>query len=795
MRRKIKLQTSCVVAPVRRLISLLVLLLCYFTSIGQDTLKLTGKSFDSSAFAADDTLTHSDYLLHIGRAFQTLNQAPLVAQFVSAIKVMKSQLDEDDSAVKIIKNRLAATDHGVDVRNLQMFIILIDQMSADNEAYAKRVNGFDSTLDGIKQSIYLIKKDTAILKMLKFRSLREEFTSELIEFHDKWENADTIIKHANVLIDQTLARLSGNKISLEELQRHADELLLSTGPRIFGKERRYLWEPRPVVRPASDSLDMANIMSDEKKITIFYFKHSRDQMYLLLLTALIFFYWIYHNFRSIRRLGKLSGLHQLHLKYVSPLPVIVTIIFLLNLAPLFDLNAPVIYIQSVEFLLMTALTVFFIKQLSSKMLYLCAAFILLFILLSVTRFTGLAFYMQRWWTLCINAASCAVGLMILSVLRKKFSKQKVVYFITILFTLLNFIAVLCNLFGRVTLTQILGSTAYTAFIQVISLIVFVHLIKEAFLLQIQSSRLRKNYPEDFDSLSIEKGISKIVTVLACIIWLIVFFTNLNLYDVLHDRIMDFLIMQRKLGSIYFSISGVLLFLLIIWLANFLQKYIAYFFGDIGDDAAFENKGPRSKLLITRLIMLVAGFLLAVAASGLPLDKITVIIGALGIGIGLGLQNIVNNFVSGIILIFDRPLRIGDTVEIGDKKGRVKEISVRSSTLLTAEGAEVIIPNGDILSHNIVNWTLSNNYIRVELTFTIDQLFTDDITAPVKEVIEAVPGVLAQKAPEILIRAVASKSVEMKIYFWCKDVSKMEEVRSDVYAAVYKYLKSRNLYAE
>ena len=164
----------------------------------------------------------------------------------------------------------------------------------------------------------------------------------------------------------------------------------------------------------------------------------------------------------------------------------------------------------------------------------------------------------------------------------------------------------------------------------------------------------------------------------------------------NDWMVDFFTSDRQVGNFSFTLGGILLFLGIIWLSNFLQKYIAYFFGDIGDDAAFDDKGQRSRLMVTRLILLIAGFLLAVAASGLAVDRITVILGALGVGVGLGLQSIVNNFVSGVILIFDRPLRIGDTVDIGDKRGRVKEIGIRSSTLLTEDGAEVIIPNGDVL---------------------------------------------------------------------------------------------------
>ena len=270
--------------------------------------------------------------------------------------------------------------------------------------------------------------------------------------------------------------------------------------------------------------------------------------------------------------------------------------------------------------------------------------------------------------------------------------------------------------------QIFSSTATYAFIQTVALLVFKQSVTEAFLLQIQSSRIRKEYPENFEPGAIVKGISRMVIFCSVVIWLVVFATNLNLFNVLSVKVAELLSKTpRIIGSFSFTLGGVILFLAIIWIANFLQKYIAYFFGDIGDDAAFNNKSHRSRLLITRLVLLIGGFLLAVAASGLPVDRITVILGALGVGIGLGLQSIVNNFVSGIILIFDRTLRIGDTVEIGDRKGRVKEISVRSSTLLTPDGAEVIIPNGDILSHNIVNWTLSNNNIRIEVSFTVDKL--------------------------------------------------------------------------
>jgi potassium efflux system protein len=199
----------------------------------------------------------------------------------------------------------------------------------------------------------------------------------------------------------------------------------------------------------------------------------------------------------------------------------------------------------------------------------------------------------------------------------------------------------------------------------------------------------------------------------------------------------------------------------------------------------------------RLILLTLGFLLAVAASGLSVDRLTVILGALSVGIGLGLQSIVNNFISGVILIFDRPLRIGDTVEIGDKRGKVREIGIRSSRLLTEDGAEVIIPNGDVLSHNIVNWTLSNNYARVSLQFNVAKPTNPDDLNPdtIREIIKKNDNVLDRRDPEVLISNVTARQLSLRIFFWCKDFNKVPFTTSEVQSDIYQYLESKSLIAE
>ena len=711
------------------------------------------------------------------------------------INMINQHLDEDDSALAIIKSRISTTERILNIRNVQMFSTLLDQLDDDTKKYSARLNDFDENIDSLQRSIFNIRKDTVMRHIFRDSALRASFRDQLKQLRTKWMSGDSVVKSVNRSIDNTLARTSANQLMISELQSDVTALLKTTGLKAFGKERNYLWESRKKRINGGAALpnDYKSLISDEKKITEYYFSHTRSQLFLLLLSGIVFFLWIFFNFRSLKRLDKLAALDELKLQYINPLPVFASLIFILNLAPLFDLNAPEIYIESIVVLLMLTLTPYFRKRFSANLFFWWLVFMAIFVAILFSRLFGLPYSLQRWWLLILNGVSFVLATSLALKFRKKYANQRIVFLTTWLYVFLNLLAFLCNLFGRVTLANIFSSTAIYAVVQMAALIIFIEAVKEAFLLQIQSSRIRKNYPESFDYELIAKGIVKLTGLLAVIIWLVVFTTNLNIYSAITDQVMNVLTIQRKLGSFTFTLRGIILFLLIIWAANFLQKYIAYFFGDIGDDTAFDNKGQRSRLLITRLVLLIAGFLLAVAASGLPIDKITVILGALGIGIGLGLQSIVNNFVSGIILIFDRPLRIGDTVEIGDKKGRVKEISVRSSTLLTSEGAEVIIPNGDILSHNIVNWTLSNNYKRIDMTFTIDKLiFSEDINADVAGIILALPDSLQKKEPEILISNVTSQSCQLKILFWCKDISRSEYARSEAYGAIYKYLEGKGI---
>ncbi len=749
--------------------------------------------FDTTLFADNNVLTQSDYLLRIQNVYQTLNRVPVVTGSFDKLEEIASGLDESDTALAVIRERISVNDRTLNLRNLQMFYTLLEAIQQGDKKFADLLNEYDNELDTLKRKVLDLRKDTTLRQAFRDSVLRQSLSAQLKGLRAKWRLTDTLVRKATNDINSLKAHASANNITVAELLNQTNTLLAKVGPRAFTKERNYIWETRAPRPPGfSNAQNFRRSIDSENKAVKYYFRNTQSKRAWLLLTGLIFFFWVFNNYRLLKKANKLQLLESFHFKYINPLPIAACLVWMLTLAPLFDLHAPAIYIESTQFLMMLVLTGLFWKRWPQKMFYCWCGIVILFVLLSGTRIVGLPFSIQRWWVLFVNGVAIFLGLMFWRQLIKA-KESKALFFGTGIYIALNFLAVVCNIFGRSTLTQIFGYTSIYTFAQIISLTVFVKLLEEAFLLQIQTSRVRKNYPDYFDAAPIIKGINRLVTVVAVVICIIAVTTNLNIYNFVYDMLESFLVSPQEIGSISFTFGGVVLFLGIIWVANFLQKYIAYFFGDIGDDAAFDNKGQRSRLMITRLVLLIAGFLLAVAASGLPMDKITVILGALGVGIGLGLQGIVNNFVSGIILIFDRPLRIGDTVEVGDKKGRVKEISIRSSTLLTPDGAEVIIPNGDLLAHNIVNWTLSNNHIKVELPVTVDKLpDAEAIEKGFAEILKENSNVLTQRQPEVLFTYLKGTTVKIDFSFWCKDVSRVDNAKSDVSKAIYHLLQEKGI---
>jgi small-conductance mechanosensitive channel len=183
-------------------------------------------------------------------------------------------------------------------------------------------------------------------------------------------------------------------------------------------------------------------------------------------------------------------------------------------------------------------------------------------------------------------------------------------------------------------------------------------------------------------------------------------------------------------------------------------------------------------------VLVAGFALALAIAGVGLSSVAIVIGALGVGIGFGLQNLVNNFASGLILLFERPVRPGDVVVVGGEWGTIRKIGLRSTVILTFDRAELIVPNGDLISEKVTNWTLSDRVARVVLPVGV--AYGSDVEKVLRilfEVAESQPEVLEEPPAQALFRGFGESSLDFELRVWLGSIDLRLEVTSALCGAL------------
>ena len=163
---------------------------------------------------------------------------------------------------------------------------------------------------------------------------------------------------------------------------------------------------------------------------------------------------------------------------------------------------------------------------------------------------------------------------------------------------------------------------------------------------------------------------------------------------------------------------------------------------------------------------VLGFVLAMMSLGIDLTQISILAGAVGVGVGFGLQNIFNNFISGLILLFERPIHVGDIIEIGSLRGTVTRIGIRSSTIRTPMGAEVLVPNGDLIAKEVINWTLSDRRRRMEIT--ISAAYGSSIPKVLELLMEVATlgeDILKDPAPFAVFSNFGESSLDFVLYAW------------------------------
>ena len=193
----------------------------------------------------------------------------------------------------------------------------------------------------------------------------------------------------------------------------------------------------------------------------------------------------------------------------------------------------------------------------------------------------------------------------------------------------------------------------------------------------------------------------------------------------------------------------------------------------------------------KYFILLIGFFLAIASTGFDLSKMSILAGALGVGVGFGLQNLVANFVSGLILIFERPILVGDIIEAEGVEGQVTQIGIRASKMMTYAGAEVIIPNSNLISNRVSNWTLSNRRRRFTIEIrTSKNANPSEVVAAITSIVFRHIHVIKDPKPFVIFGGQLEQSLLFKVYYW--QVGELLITRSELNLQIYETLKDQGI---
>ncbi|HEV3409094.1 MAG TPA: mechanosensitive ion channel domain-containing protein [Chthoniobacterales bacterium] len=284
---------------------------------------------------------------------------------------------------------------------------------------------------------------------------------------------------------------------------------------------------------------------------------------------------------------------------------------------------------------------------------------------------------------------------------------------------------------------------------------------------------------------LRRRISRLTYSTAFILWLLVTLGAFSLRTPLLERVAAFLNAQASIGSFHLSLGAVFAFALTVWIALLLSRFLRFVLEEEVYGRVHLARGPAYAVsTLVHYVILLLGFYAAIAALGADMTKFAILAGAFGVGIGFGLQNIFNNFFSGLILLFERPVQVGDVIDVGPHTGVVRRIGIRASVIALGDNSQLIIPNGQLISEKVTNRTISSRQKRMELRLRVGYGTDPQRVIDLLTKTAAAHGAVAEHPPpEAFLKEFGPDALHFDLGFWTDDVVHWPRIQSEVAVAV------------
>jgi potassium-dependent mechanosensitive channel len=689
--------------------------------------------------------------------------------------ILKS-LSAMERGLNFFHNRLERNDNPLNLRNLNTASVLLGESRETMTDWQKSLDVYIDQLNGIHERIRTVKHDSSLLN----DSLNAILHGEMRAVYERSLSLDSVYHSSAIKINTLRNRVSINFLLVKDLQTTIVDRQQALNQAMWKQEES------PFLAFCATDYDQSlwTVVQDSfarsLRVIKVFMATTWDTRTINIGIWILLLIWFLVILRVVRKKPDNEAIIK-NLTFLKKSAILSSLLLLFTYGSFVYVSAPAVYVHLNElirlFLLIILLSFYLTK--TGKIILGCVAGV--WIAFAIDDLLLDSAYGERWLLMLgglLLAFLCVWMLRNKTIIFKNLEDSKARKWVLVITFIQICFSIGCNFSGRLTLSKLFAFSAIDCLVLAVTLKICCSILVDA--VYTQSEVFHNRFFAFLNFVDLKNKLRSVLWVVAIFVWILSILKNLTIYDRFSGIIMYFINKPRAIGSISFSYASGLLFILIIWISSVLSQFVNFFFDES------HNPGPQKKTklgsiaLIVRITIWTAGFFIAVAAAGIPINKISILIGALGVGIGFGLQNLVNNLVSGIIIAFERPIQIGDTIEISGKTGTVQEIGVRSSQISNGEGANIIVPNGDLLSQQLINWTMHNRNKRIKIALSVPyksdfrkarDLILDELNKNQK--------IMRDPKPAVTVDTFANNAVNYEIKFWVPDMSEVGSIRNEL----------------
>ncbi len=730
-----------------------------------------------------------------------------VEQYTTTFNQIKNNLSEGLDTIDVSEQlplvikridkiiNLANTHKSSTLRYLFVLRDNLNHIRDELDGWQSDLQDVDTTLVQNQNDLLKFNKDT-LMKTIPADSLvRETFFAQRKVVRELWNKTDSTNRSNLLKVNLLQDKIAVSYTKILDESDQIESKIRRFALKAVSGESGYIWSADPQYDDFKTALK--NTLRLNQLLFNYFIKSETVTHGIALLFLVMVFTWILYSRSRVLRDTDAPETIFGEANYICKKPFISSFLVVTTIIPYFYDHPPAVFLETL-FLISIALALVLVKNDVPKITY---NFLILLLSLDIAYGISNLFIeianVDRYVIFILSIISIITSFIFYKKAKANPENDLPNTGLALkIFAGFQVVSLLLNMTGRFSLAKIIGVTSVFNLWMLVVLYLVVRIIVQSLYLQFKIKRGSNSIINWVDYELVQKKFKKALVIAASLLWLFFLSQNLNIEDWASDNITSILKQPQTIGGATFTFGGFVIFIFVIWLSSLVSKLISYFY-DVSaqrvTDLSVQRKKNRSSALIIRMAVFSAGFLLAVAASNFPLDKLTIIISAFGVGIGFGLQNIVNNLVSGLILAFEKPINIGDVIQVDGHIGTMKEIGIRSSKVATGDGSEVIIPNGDLISHQVINWTLSNNNRQIELrivtAYGVDISKVKDLF---KSVLSDRDDIMSNPAPAVFVNNISETAVEFKVLFWEADISTTGSLKSQVLSEIYQAISNESV---